>query len=414
MDAGAEQTNTTFVFMNSDFIVADGSLATLGDKIRSGHRCIVAPSLRASAERLTPDLRRAVSGTNSRSSHARSLVWRSPISIRLCSARLGDQDEFHCMSFNQSYWRPNKSTLLGRYHLLFMLCIRPERPLGPVNSYCDYGLIPELVPSSPMVPLTDSDEFFMLELGPDDQEDDLLRVGPAKLNVMAGSLRRWTTKEHRQSAAFDFVFHSGPLPQSLGRVSKDASSFIERLHARMGSRPISHVHHHYWIRGLQHWLRAKATGPAVQFPPELAGGRLEKWLAQYARLDSRGCRARRRTCQSVHMTGTTISWYGDGFRRWANCRRNPCFLFVPKTAGCAAGLRLIHELKFLNSWITISRSKKFKALPIYPAPCPCKLPAQAWSDVETDAGPPCERAAKLQSSLAASGAVRTGKISILA
>jgi len=134
-----------------------------------------------------------------------------------------------------------------------------------------------------MVPLTDSDEFFMLELGPDDQEDNLMRAGPAELNVIAGRLRQWTTKEHRQSAAFDFVFHSEPLPQSLGRVSKDASSFIERLHALMGSRPISHVDHHYWVHGLQHWLRAKATGPAVQFPPELAGGRLEKWLTPYAR-----------------------------------------------------------------------------------------------------------------------------------
>jgi len=134
-----------------------------------------------------------------------------------------------------------------------------------------------------MVPLTDSDEFFMLELGEDDQEEDLLRAGPAKLNVMARRLRQWTTKEHRQSAEFDFVFHSGPLPQNLGRVSKDASSFIERLHALMGSRPISHVNHHYWVRGLQHWLRAKATGPAVQFPPELAGGQLEKWLTPYTR-----------------------------------------------------------------------------------------------------------------------------------
>jgi len=284
MDAGAEQTRTAFVFMNSDFIGADGSLATLGDKIRAGHRCIVAPSLRASAERLAPALRQAVRR------HELSLKPRALVGMALANlhptvlGKISDQPLFHCMSFNQTYWRLNKSTLLGRYHLLFMLCIRPERPLGPVNSYCDYGLIPELVPSSPMVPLTDSDEFFMLELGPEDQEDDLLRAGPAKLNVMAGGLRRWTTKEHRQSAAFDFVFHSEALPQNLGRVSKDASSFIERLHALMGGRPINHVNHHYWIRGLQHWLRAKATGPAVPFPPELAGGRLEKWLARYARL----------------------------------------------------------------------------------------------------------------------------------
>jgi len=174
--------------------------------------------------------------------------------------------------------------LLGRYHLLFMLCIRPERPLGPVNSYCDYGLIPELVPASPMVALADSDEFFMLELSPEKQEQNLLRFGPAKLSRIAGSLRRWTTKEHRHSAEFDFIFHSGSLPQNLGSVRRNAASFIARLHAQMGSHPVSHVNHPYWIRGLQHWLRAKVTGPVLQFPPELAGGNLGRWLVRYVRL----------------------------------------------------------------------------------------------------------------------------------
>ena len=198
--------------------------------------------------------------------------------------KIADQSTFHCRSFNQAYWRLDQSTLLGRYHLLFMLCIRPERPLGPVNSYCDYGLIPELVPASPMVALTDSDEFFMLELGPEKQEQNLLRFGPAKLGLIAGSLRRWTTKEHRQSAEFDFIFHSGPLPQNLGSVRRSAASFIARLHAQMGSHPVSHVNHHYWIRGLQQWMRAKITGPVLQFPPELAGGNLERWLVRYDRL----------------------------------------------------------------------------------------------------------------------------------
>jgi hypothetical protein len=282
MSAGEEQTSTAFVFMNSDFIVADGSLATLADKIRSGHRCIVAPSLRAAAERLLPNLRKAVGG------HRLSLKPRALVGMALANLHLTalgktlGQDDFHCLSFNQSYWRMGQSALLGRYHLLFMLCIRPEIPLGPVNSYCDYGLIPELVPSSPMMALTDSDEFFMMELGPEHQEDDLLCFGPARLDHIAGSLRRWTTKEHRQSAEFDFVFHSGPLPKELNRVSKNAASFIADLHARLGDRPVSHVNHPYWIRGTQHWLRAKATGAGLAFPAELTGGRLEKWLAKYA------------------------------------------------------------------------------------------------------------------------------------
>jgi hypothetical protein len=49
----------------------------------------------------------------------------------------------------------------------------------------------------------------------------------------------------------------------------------------MGEHPVSHVNHHYWIRGTQHWLRAKATDAALDFPAELKGGLLEKWLAKY-------------------------------------------------------------------------------------------------------------------------------------
>jgi len=283
MDAGAEQTNTWFVFMNSDFILADGSLATLAANIAKGHRCIVAPSLRASAEPVLPALRKLAK------KHEINVKPRALVSLALANlhpstiGKFVDQNAIHCVSFNQTYWRVDQSTLLGRYHLLFMLCIRPERPLGPVNSYCDYGLIPELVPSSPMVALNDSDEFFMLELGPESQEDNLMQVGPANLGQMAKALRQWTTKEHRQSATMDMVFHSGPLPDKLAAASEIATAFISRLHARMGSA-VSHVHHRYWIGGLQHWLRAKDPGSNARIPNELAGGRLEKWLTRYDRM----------------------------------------------------------------------------------------------------------------------------------
>lgn len=369
MSAGDEQTNTTFVFMNSDFIVADGSLASLANRIKSGHRCIVAPSLRVSAERLLPRLRKAVSG------HRLLLKPRALVGMALANLHLTalgktlGQDEFHCLSFNQSYWRVDRSTLLGRYHLLFMLCVRPERPLGPVNSYCDYGFIPELVPSSPMAALTDSDEFFMLELGPEHQEEDLLRFGPARLGHLAESLRGWTTKEHRQSAKFDFVFHSGPLPKELDRVSKDAASYIAGLHARMG-RPVTHVHHRYWIRGTQHWLRAKATDADLQLPPELAGGRLEKWLAKYAVL-------------LAWMQGTppdvpirAYDWNDYRLlRRWlASLGETPekSVLFVcpegSRLQGWLAGDPRVESLIFRDDHVAPKRSKQYRYILLHAHP----------------------------------------------
>ena len=64
-DSGPEQTNTVFVFMNSDFILADGSLRSLVGKLRDGHRCIMAPSLRAELEQVLPVLKQMVHETES-------------------------------------------------------------------------------------------------------------------------------------------------------------------------------------------------------------------------------------------------------------------------------------------------------------------------------------------------------------
>jgi hypothetical protein len=379
MSAGDEQTNTTFVFMNSDFIVADGSLASLANRIKSGHRCIVAPSLRVSAERLLPRLRKAVSG------HRLSLKPRALVGMALANLHLTalgktlGQDEFHCLSFNQSYWRVGQSALLGRYHLLFMLCIRPERPLGPVNSYCDYGFIPELVPSGPMVALTDSDDFFMLELGPEYQEENLLRFGPALPGHIAESLRRWTTKEHRQSAEFDFVFHSGPPPKELARVSKDARSYIANLHARMGG-PVSHIYHHYWVRGMQHWLRAKVMEADPQLPPEVAGGRLDKWLTKYAVL-------------LAWMQGTppnvplrAYDW--NDYRlvqRWLSSlgeAPEKSILFLcpedSRLQGWLAADRRVETLIFRDDYVAPKRSKRYQHILLHAHPNFLRKPEQAF------------------------------------
>src|ERR1700730_20033 len=59
-DVGPEQTNTYFVFMNSDFVLADGSLRTLVTKLREGHHAVMAPSLRACSEAVVPALIDAV------------------------------------------------------------------------------------------------------------------------------------------------------------------------------------------------------------------------------------------------------------------------------------------------------------------------------------------------------------------
>ena len=272
MDSGDLQTDTFFVFMNADFVLADGSLRSLAGKILEGHRCIVAPSLRATAEPLEPiladaiDQRRHELVMQPRAMVALALDHLHPTTI----GKIVTQKFVHCDTFNQLYWKVDADTLLGRYHLIFMLCIRPEQKLRPINSYCDYGFIPEMAPSGNFIALQDSDEFFMLELQRAEQEKELMHLGQAPRSQVARSLAYWATPEHRRFAQVDLVFHAAALPDSLDQIRREAATFVNDVQARMPNPPVSHVQHHYWVGGVQSWrLARKHSSRLADLPHEL-------------------------------------------------------------------------------------------------------------------------------------------------
>jgi hypothetical protein len=271
IDSGPEQTNTHFVFMNSDFVLADGSLKTLVAKLREGHHAVMAPSLRACSEAVVPVLIDAVDQAD------RTLTMSPRPMVQLAFDNLHPtvigktitQDFVTCTNHNQIYWQIDQNTLLGRYHLIFMLAIKPEVPMGLVNSYCDYGFIPELVPSGEFAIIDDSDGFFMLELQSAEQEKSYLRCGYTPLEKIAAELSSWTTREHRRFAEVDVVFRSGDLPARLSRVRAEAARYMSELYQHM-TPPRDHVDHFYWTSGVQAWASIKFPGEAPVLPPEIA------------------------------------------------------------------------------------------------------------------------------------------------
>ena len=164
-DSGPDQAKTHFIFMNSDFVLADGSLRTLVHKLKEGHRCVMAPSFRACSETTIPALIDAVDQANG----ALTMAPRDMVKLAFANlhptvtGKTVTQGFITCSTHNQIYWQVDENTMLARYHLIFMLAIKPEVPIGPVSSYCDYGFVPELIPSRHFTVLADSDEFFMLE-----------------------------------------------------------------------------------------------------------------------------------------------------------------------------------------------------------------------------------------------------------
>ena len=157
--------------------------------------------------------------------------------------------------------------MLGRYHLIFMLAISPEQPLRMVNFYCDYGFVPEMVPSGQFHVIGDSDDYFMLELAPGAQESELIYCGRRTMREMAQSLSFWTTKEQRAFATKDTVFHARDLPPNMLKVRAEADNFVMHLQQMMQPEAVSHVDHYYWTSGLTSWMMMRQAMQSEQAVP---------------------------------------------------------------------------------------------------------------------------------------------------
>lgn len=290
---GEDMLRTHFVFMNTDFVLADGSLRTLSRHILAGRSIVLAPSFRATAEALEPGLRDAVDPvTRTLAMTPRELVGRAlahphPTTI----AKIVNQGFCHSVQPNQFYWRVDEHTMLARFYLIFMLCLRPERLVREINSYCDYGFVPEMCPSGDTAVMDDSDEFFMLELQRREQEWSLLRLGRMSHADTARALQEWTTAEHRRAAGYDLVFHARDVPPELARVKQEAATFVRRI-AQLTRRPVPHAYHPYWVGGVEAWQSRRIAAGLRAFPRELA---LKRWTGSFRLLP----RARDRLRQAV-------------------------------------------------------------------------------------------------------------------
>jgi len=269
---GEDMLRTHFVFMNADFVLADGSLRALLKHIRNGRSVVLGPSFRATSEALQPLLMRLVNeaqGTlvvSQRELAAMALQHPHPST----AAKVVNQRFMHSREPSQFFWQVDEHTLLGRYFLIFMLCLKPERVLKSINTYSDYGFIPEMCPSGDEAVMSDSDEFFMLELQHRQHETIKLRLGAQTEPEIAKSLQAWTTTEHRRAAKYDVVFHAGGLSPQVEMARAQASAFISRIEKRLRS-PVPHAFHPHWVGGIIAFARMRAIQGLPVAIPELQG-----------------------------------------------------------------------------------------------------------------------------------------------
>ncbi len=268
--AGENMVNVHYMFFNSDFILAEGSLRSLLRRILDGRRVVMAPSFRAVAEDIEPLLEARVDPFR----HTLAIPPRELVGLALrhvhptIVAKTVNQNVFRSLYQNQLYWRVDKDTVLGRFYLMFMLCIRPERIVRRANTYCDYGFAPELCPSLEPVFLTDSDEFFMLETQARRHESVHIRLGSHRISDVAGYVSEWTTREHRLYAKENLIFHAADVPPDIEAFVTEAGKTVQGIEQQLPlARP--HAFHPYWVGSLPLWRKEIGQRGGGANPPEL-------------------------------------------------------------------------------------------------------------------------------------------------
>ena len=315
---GDDMLHTHFVFMNADFVLADGSLRALCKHIHDGRAIVLAPSFRSTAESVEPKLEAAVDVA----AGVLSIAPRQLVELSLAHphrttiAKIQNQRAFHSSHPNQFFWQVDEHTFLGRYFLIFMLCLKPERVIKSINCYCDYSFIPEMCPSGDEVAMNDSDDFFMLELQSREQETHMLRHGPMSEPEIVNSLQEWTTAEHRRAANHEIVFHSRDIPPEIESAKAEAKLFIDGIKQKLG-RPKAHINHRYWVYGVEAWKGCGGGKGGMAALPELAPYSLDSYFRYHqarGRL-SRKVRSYTSITLSTLETGRLSKTWFSPFRR---------------------------------------------------------------------------------------------------
>ena len=247
--AGENMLDTCFFFLNSDYLVADGSLRNVLELMLNGASGVQAGNFQVVAEEAGLTFHSEFDrGSAHLRIEPRSLMsWSLRYLHPVTTANTVNFPLTHAMHSNRLFWRVDTNTLIGRFFLLHMICIRPEVTDFVVGSPCDYSFIPEMCPSNSVSVITDSDDYLVVEMQPRHHEQHYLMAGPACPSQLARSLAEWTTAHHRKNSESTFVFHAKDLPVGLDELLREADVFVGEVCRRLPKRPQPHRGHPFWI-----------------------------------------------------------------------------------------------------------------------------------------------------------------------
>jgi hypothetical protein len=261
----SELLDTCFIFLVSDYVLADGALSNVLERIVGGASGVLAGNFQMVGEAAAPVLLQARAGKPYLSIQPRDLIRLALDHIHPATiANFADSPIQHDAASNRLFWRVDDSTILGRFYLMHMIAIRPETAEFVIAAPSDYSLIPELCPSGAVATIADSDEYCVVELQPRRQGRTNLRLGPLTPAALAAPLSNWATGQHRENARHPVVFHSDKIKSALSETIASSRRFIDEVERRLPSAPQLFRYHPYWCGAIDHHERTSPT--PVDFP----------------------------------------------------------------------------------------------------------------------------------------------------
>ena len=272
---GDEMVNVQLVFLNSDFVLADGSLRTVATRILQGERLILAPSYCVVAEDAAPRLlERRDPKTWSLVVQPRELaaltIAHRHNTIR---AKTINQRVFSLEWMDQFYFLVDRTTMIARQFPIAVVSMRPERVLTDMVTFWDYGIVSEACPTTPRCVIADSDDFLMTELRGRDTARPQIGLGWPSARQIAGKLYRFITADPLELACHTLVLHAGELPSMLAAAKTELDRFVGAILAFLPA-PMDYKDHYIWRYHYPTFQKLRAeylAGRGLPLPIDPAG-----------------------------------------------------------------------------------------------------------------------------------------------
>lgn len=245
-DLGSGMTTQYLLFLNSDFILADGSYRGLLPYLRRGDPLVLAPSYCVNAEDVIPELECYRSDCGSiaidRRLMARMILENRHLTVR---TKTINQKAYHLGITDQFYWAVDEWTLLGHQLPIALVAMKPEAFLNAPTSLWDYGVIADFCPSMKFSVIGDSDEFLMLELREAARCSRDAHFGWPNPKEIALGLRNVATKYTIEVGKSPLTLHAEDLPPEVDAGRRRLGEFFGSVLDELGLPP-SHINHPQW------------------------------------------------------------------------------------------------------------------------------------------------------------------------